>query len=164
MIKRTVLWLAVILLSLRIFGFSSDTGPESDSMSQKITKVVVNVVEKSIPTSAQSESDSEKLFELFHFIVRKTAHFSIYALLAVLTLLLARSYELKMRVSALISASYCLLFAVSDEIHQLFVSGRSGQISDVFIDFCGTLCGIGFVSLICFLWNRRKKSVKDGTE
>ena len=29
-----------------------------------------------------------------------------------------------------------------DETIQLFVSGRSGQISDVWLDFCGVMCGL----------------------
>lgn len=157
MIKKVILWTAVVLLSLRIFGFSSDTGTESDQVSKSITDVVVKVVMKSVPTVTQREWDAQKLFEICHKVVRKTAHFSIYALLAMLTLLLAHSYDLKVRISTVISASYCLLFAISDEIHQLFVNGRSGQISDVCIDFCGALTGIAVLLLIQWMWKKMKK-------
>lgn len=157
-VPKIVLWLAVILLSCRIFAFSADTGEESKGISRKITNVVVSVVKKATPPAEQSPSWEQQLFHLCHKIVRKTAHFMIYALLATFTLLLARSYRLTMKLSCVISAAYCLLFAASDEIHQLFVDGRSGQITDVFLDFSGALVGIGFVCLIRY-WYMRHKNI-----
>jgi VanZ family protein len=37
---------------------------------------------------------------------------------------------------------------VSDELHQLAVAGRSGEVRDVLIDFCGALLGIAFFTLL----------------
>ena len=42
-------------------------------------------------------------------------------------------------------------FAVSDEFHQLFVPGRSGNIKDVFIDTAGSVSGILLVWLTGWL-------------
>lgn len=42
----------------------------------------------------------------------------------------------------------CVLVASTDETIQRFVSGRSGQISDVLLDSAGALCGIGVKILI----------------
>jgi len=36
----------------------------------------------------------------------------------------------------------CVLYAISDETHQIFVPGRSAQISDVLIDSVGAIVGI----------------------
>ena len=36
----------------------------------------------------------------------------------------------------------CVIYAISDEIHQLFVPGRAGQVRDVLIDSAGSLLGI----------------------
>lgn len=156
-LKKIVLWLSVILLSCQIFAFSADTKAESSKVSQKITKAVVNVVKKATPSAKQGTSWEKRLFRNCHKIVRKSAHFTLYAILAVLTLLLARSYQISMKFSCAISAAYCLLFAISDEIHQLFVDGRSGQFSDVLLDFSGALVGIGLVSLVRYLYLRQKK-------
>ena len=41
----------------------------------------------------------------------------------------------------MISLLICLIYAFSDEIHQLFVLGRSGEFRDVLIDFCGSILG-----------------------
>jgi len=40
-------------------------------------------------------------------------------------------------------------YALSDEIHQLFVPGRAFQVFDLFIDFLGSLFGV-------FLYSRLK--------
>jgi len=37
---------------------------------------------------------------------------------------------------------FCVLYAISDETHQIFVPGRSAQISDVLIDSVGAIVGI----------------------
>ncbi|GAA4069041.1 hypothetical protein GCM10022410_13710 [Amphibacillus indicireducens] len=42
----------------------------------------------------------------------------------------------------------CVLFAISDEVHQLFVPGRAGQVMDVVIDTTGAIAGIsGYLGL-----------------
>ena len=50
----------------------------------------------------------------------------------------------------------CLVYAVSDEIHQGFVDGRTPKVLDVGIDTLGGLAGAGFI-LIIWLIVRRKK-------
>ena len=51
------------------------------------------------------------------------------------------------------------LYAASDEIHQLFVPGRSGQLSDVILDSAGALAGVAAFTVHCWLINRRKARV-----
>ena len=52
-------------------------------------------------------------------------------------------------------------YAASDEIHQLFVSGRAGMISDVLIDSVGVLVGWGvFVVLMKKIWKWRHGRTK----
>ena len=43
---------------------------------------------------------------------------------------------------------FCVLVAATDETIQLFVSGRSGQVSDVVLDCVGALVGIGTMKLL----------------
>lgn len=51
------------------------------------------------------------------------------------------------------------LYAASDEIHQLLVPGRSGQLSDVILDSAGALAGVAAFTVLCWLINRRKARV-----
>jgi VanZ family protein len=67
-------------------------------------------------------------------ILRKGAHMTEYAILA---LLLFRALG-----SELSAFLFGLAYAVSDEIHQLFVSGRHGSPVDVAIDAAGLLLGL----------------------
>lgn len=52
------------------------------------------------------------------------------------------------------------LYAASDEIHQLFVPGRSGQLSDVILDSAGALAGVAAFAVICWLINCRKAKTR----
>lgn len=75
--------------------------------------------------------------------IRKTAHFSVYLLLGVLVMnALRRSGVIGLKAVAL-AIGICVLYAVSDEVHQLFVPGRGGQARDVLIDSAGAILGIG---------------------
>lgn len=42
----------------------------------------------------------------------------------------------------LLALATCIVYAVSDEIHQLFVPGRGAQVKDVMIDSTGAFAGI----------------------
>jgi VanZ family protein len=47
----------------------------------------------------------------------------------------------------------CFLYACSDEIHQLYVPGRSGNIKDVFVDSIG----ISLVLVVYYFKKRGKE-------
>ncbi len=145
MLKKIVLWILVIFISAQIFSFSSDTRTESSNKSGRVTTVVVNII-KGIPFF--SDVDEDVLLSKLDFWVRKTAHFGIYFILALSVFELARSYNIRIRYAVIIAAVYCLIYAISDEFHQLFVDGRGGQIRDVAIDFSGALSGLGIRLLL----------------
>ncbi len=46
MLKKSILWIFVIFISVQIFSFSSATAAQSNSTSKKVTEVVVEVVKK----------------------------------------------------------------------------------------------------------------------
>jgi VanZ family protein len=66
-------------------------------------------------------------------ILRKLAHITEYAVLAVL---LARV------VSARLALGLALLYAIADEFHQTFVRGRHGSPVDVAVDLVGIVAGL----------------------
>ena len=49
--------------------------------------------------------------------------------------------------AAAIAMAICLVYGLSDEIHQLFVPGRAFELSDLAMDGLGSLIGIGLASL-----------------
>jgi len=74
------------------------------------------------------------------FIIRKLAHFTIYFILGILAYLTLNSYSIKK--SFYYSVVFCVIYAVSDEIHQLFLEGRAFKLLDIIIDTSGSVFGI----------------------
>ena len=82
-----------------------------------------------------------------HFITRKVAHFTEYAILGFLA---ARAFRTSPRPAIsrhwfLISAALIVIYALIDEYHQSFVPNRTGTIYDSFIDMAGGLAALIFL-------------------
>jgi VanZ family protein len=60
--------------------------------------------------------------------------------------LLQHSLDMKRRFVLALGIS--IIYAITDEVHQLFVHGRGGQFSDVCIDAGGALIGVLLVLLV----------------
>ncbi|MCI8547848.1 MAG: VanZ family protein [Bacilli bacterium] len=135
-------FLRIILLILLlgtfyiIFGFSSQNGEKSGELSSNITKFILKKM------NYDDIENYEKILKRTEIIVRKIAHFSIYTLVGLLLMSFVSTYKLKQNIRIIISLCIGILYATSDEIHQLFIPGRSGQITDVIIDTMGVLLGI----------------------
>ncbi|MGN0655439.1 MAG: VanZ family protein, partial [Ruminiclostridium sp.] len=99
----------------------------------------------------QPEQQSFIVEGLQHF-VRKFAHFSVYMLLGLFsyaaTLL---SFE-KLRYKWLLAIIVCVFYAAVDEIHQLFVPGRTAKITDVLIDGAGSIMGMLILRIAILCW------------
>lgn len=80
------------------------------------------------------------------FIVRKSAHIFAYFVLGVLTFRALRQTDLARLV--LWTAIICAIYAVTDEFHQLFVPGRSGEVRDILIDTVAATTGVILTRLI----------------
>ena len=157
MAKKIILWFAVILWMAVIFSFSAQPAVESDELSMGIAQKIFEFINglKDIPVFALIGTDKIIVaIGIANHYVRKTAHFMIYAILAVLVYNLMASYGIKRSKVVLFAAIVCLVYAVSDEIHQVYVPGRAGQIKDVLIDFSGSALALGTIYL---LFGRRVK-------
>lgn len=75
-------------------------------------------------------------------LVRKLAHFAEYMLLGFWLMLCLRVYTRRFIRHISWPVLFGLLTALADETIQLFSEGRSGQISDVWLDFGGMLAGL----------------------
>ena len=86
-------------------------------------------------------------------IVRKTAHFSIYTLLGFFTMNFALTFNADKYKRGIASWGAGTLYAVTDELHQYFVPGRSCEFRDVCIDSLGVFTGIMIAILIVKIFN-----------
>lgn len=66
----------------------------------------------------------------------------IYLGLGILTINALRRNGTKGYKRIVFALPICILYAASDEIHQIFVPGRAAQVKDVFIDSAGASVGI----------------------
>ncbi|MBV8856011.1 MAG: VanZ family protein [Acidobacteria bacterium] len=101
---------------------------------------------------------SEDSLNYVHFLIRKTAHFSEYALLA---LLAARAFRTSRREKLRRFwwlAAFALVACVSllDEYHQSFLPSRTGTIYDSLLDMTGGAAALACAAL--WLARGRKKS------
>ncbi len=94
--------------------------------------------------------------EVSNFFVRKAAHFSEFALLAFLLAATMNSCGLKISKMAVPALFIALVVAVTDETIQIFTPGRASLVTDVIVDFSGSVAGFIFAVLIIFLINRHK--------
>ena len=149
-LKSAVLTVLTLLWMVLIFMMSGADDDESKAQSGSVCtflcETFVDGFEDMTPEEQQSIEES------LSFPVRKCAHLTEYAVLGALLAATAASYTaLQGHESA--SASRAMkplvppfiigvLYAASDEIHQLFVPGRAGQLRDVLIDSAGILIGM----------------------
>ncbi|KUP05305.1 hypothetical protein Q73_13405, partial [Bacillus coahuilensis m2-6] len=114
----------------------------SNQMSQGVSNVIVGDVGE-----ITAESEYNISIKRLNHIIRKNAHFYVYLVLAVLMMNALKSNQYK-NIRILLTLIFCIVYAITDEIHQLFVPGREAQVNDVLIDSIGATFGIGLYILI----------------
>ena len=123
--------LLVIMWLIIIFIMSSFNSVVSSKQSNFIVNIIINLF-------------NAKNIKLVSKIVRKLAHFMEYFILGILCVNLC-----KKRKDTYFAIIFCVLYAISDEVHQIFVHGRAFGVMDIMIDSCGAILGI------CLLKNKK---------
>ena len=160
LVKGIRRWLAILLTLCWmgvIFFMSSVTGTESGGMSRRVAAAVGRVFHGDYDEWLPEEQTAFE--EGLQFPIRKAAHFAEYALLGLWLSATLHLWGMGGRRRFFAAWAAGTVYAASDEIHQLFVSGRGAVVTDVLIDCAGVLAGCGLAALILF-WRikRRKKS------
>ena len=86
----------------------------------------------------------------FPFVLRKLAHVGVYTVLTALLFRALRRHTKSERQALVVAALLAGIYAVSDEWHQTFVTGRYGSFRDVGIDTLGIGISSLMVQLTCF--------------
>jgi VanZ family protein len=153
----TIIWMVVI------FQFSSQEGVQSASISRKVTEYAAKLLHETV----LQDRDYEVIVEVLHPAVRKTAHMAEYAILYVL-LFLSFFFSMLATRSAAVSIVIAFIYAIIDETHQTFVSGRSGQFYDVCVDMTGVLIAVCIVLFAYSFWQghhlRKEELAKEQQE
>lgn len=161
--RKKVFWLiAIALWMVIIFWFSAQPADESSNMSDGISYQIVLQADRILHldmTTTQMENYAERI----HYPIRKAAHMTEYAILAILVwkYLGTTVYLKRNRVRGVISELFVIAYASTDEFHQLFVSGRSGECKDVCIDAVGALIALLIAEIITGILEKREKIGRD---
>ncbi|MCQ2507339.1 MAG: VanZ family protein [Dorea sp.] len=144
---------------LVIFLHSAKPADESQAESLKAGYLIGKIF---VPGFRQWDPDTQYAFaKRIDHPVRKCAHATEYAILGILYLLTLSHWPRPQgRFFCLAAWLLASSYAATDEFHQTFVPGRSGQISDVILDSAGCLAGLLGIYLLQLLWAKIKNVLK----
>lgn len=129
-ILRVLPYITTALIMALIFFFSSQTREESSALSSGLTRRIIEFF-----MQGASEAEKEQCLDVLHNIIRKCAHFVLYAMLGFSASgMFIRKKSVRMWAYAV---AVCCAYAISDELHQSLVDGRGPMVSDVVLDTCG---------------------------
>lgn len=154
---------ATAAVLIMIFYLSSQPADESEETSRSFGYTIYSIFWRGFEKLTEEEK-LEFASRLDSFI-RKSAHFTEFAVLGALYYADFYLFGVKKR-------KFCLLFAflsstasaVFDEVHQMFIPGRAGMVTDGLIDVLGVICGCLVSLLLISVINliRRKRLKKTG--
>ena len=146
--RKLLIMLAVVFWMAIIFKLSAQPGEQSNLLSTKVTTIIVSLAKLFRP--------DVNVLTLNHFI-RKCAHFLAYLVLGIIVLFAMRRIGLMGKQGIGFTLLLCISYAITDELHQAFVPGRTPKLLDVLIDSSGASLGISIYVL--FVENRWKELI-----
>lgn len=149
--KKFITGILVIAWMVTIFAFSAQDATESSQTSQSVSYRIAKWQDR-LFRQGKTEEELIQQAKGMQLIIRKGAHMSEYALLAMLLAVHLGCYPFPKKKALLLAFGLTVCYAASDELHQVFVPGRAGRLTDVCIDSLGGLAG----SFILFLVWRKK--------
>lgn len=141
MSRKVFYFILIVFWMIFIFCLSDQPALDSTELSDGFISNTIVRVYKFFDKNISSD-ELALIKNKYTHPVRKMAHFTIYMILGILVTLFVREYNIDFYSCLIISLLICLLYSISDEVHQLFVLGRSGELRDVFIDTSGSFIGI----------------------
>lgn len=148
----TIIWISII------YAFSAQPAKESSQNSSGIVEWLIQIL---YPHYEElSESKQTQISDHWTWLVRKSAHAAEYAILAILIYVTCVISNLKWahQIRICIALAGSIVYAATDELHQLFVQGRSGQFKDVLIDAAGALIGV-FISQVIYQFIKYRTNI-----
>jgi len=144
--RKVCFWILLIFWMALIFLCSAQAAVQSDALS---TGLVSKIAHFFIP-QYDLLSQAEKLIYInqLNGVIRKLAHIFIYFVLSLLLISVFNQYKFRHNRKVILTFLICLLYAITDELHQVFVPGRGPGFLDIGIDASGILLGLGIFILI----------------
>ncbi|ELC8444103.1 VanZ family protein [Clostridium perfringens] len=134
--KKIIAWILIVFWMAFIFFMSNQPGDVSSKQSDFVVFLM----------DMLGIDLNSRFGDLSTLIIRKGAHFTEYMILYFLAFNLLRLYISKKK-AYIYSLFIVFGYACTDEFHQLFIEGRSGQFKDVLIDTSGGTFGMVLIYL-----------------
>ncbi len=153
---RCLLGVLIVAWCTLIFCMSNETAIES---SERSTGLVRRFVGAFVSIFGGDENDVF-LMDTLEYYVRKAAHMFLYFILFILVYSFLSLFCIRRNLGFAWSLLYCLVYSMTDEIHQLFIPGRSGSFTDVFIDMIGAVIALLLILVISIANKKIRKRTK----
>lgn len=149
----TIAW-CITIFKLSDMNSENSNGKSRGIVEQAIVKVLDATNEAGLTDSHPDDEKLAKAAKIINAPLRKAAHATVYFVLAIILLVLSRVVfgSEKYLLSCAIAILLCFIFAMTDEYHQTFVDGRTGQFSDVLVDTVGACVGMLLFSSYYLVW------------
>jgi VanZ family protein len=138
-VRLVLAWTAVVIWMAVIFVFSHQTGQQSGQLSNSLARLLTKILQRPDDPAAISRLEG---------ILRMLAHGGVFFILGLLTCWAFSETSTAHLRNALLTFIVCALYAASDELHQVFIPGRAGQLSDYLIDLAGVVLAIILYQLV----------------
>lgn len=147
MMKKIVKLILLILWLALIYYFSSQIATESNATSSGLLAKLY------VYYRLIGDMPLQEYLTTFSKLIRKIAHFSEYFILGILAYENAKEYlDDNAHFGSIL---FCIICAIVDETHQLFVPGRAYGVLDILLDSLGSCFAIILCHLIIKRWLKK---------
>ena len=164
--KYLILTIIIVVLAVAINAYIIMHSCLDAVESTKASNGVVEVAEEVVNTVKPGTINETNYNDFATFIRKAFGHFGLFVISGLLSSLAVYLSFNPLKWSKLylsiIALEFGLLMGLITELIQLSVAGRSGELTDVLIDFSGYLLGFLIILLVIFLVNKKRTKPQRG--
>lgn len=154
----TLIWMAVI------FFMSAQPGDTSGNISGSVSHLFMKIWNV-LFFRGWNETEVLQMAEVWDYPIRKLAHMTEFGILAVLVFWTLGAYRRFANAPGrevfglkyILAWLFAVIYAITDEVHQLFVPDRAGVFTDVLIDSAGAAIGLLVVCGVQLMLRKRRE-------
>lgn len=135
--KKFISYILLILWMILIFILSHQTSDISGGVSGSLIYDTLFFICDIFNLNVSNLND---IVEIIHSPIRELMHALEYFILGILVVNVLKQNDINKNL-LFISILFCFIYSLTDEVHQLFISGRTFQLLDLFMDFIGYTLG-----------------------
>ena len=135
--KRVITLILIIAWMILVFFLSNQSADDSETLSQGVLRTILKLFNLKGETLIITEN-----------LIRKFAHLALYTLGGILIFMHVKTYNLEDNSKVILTQVIGTTYALTDEFHQLFILGRSGEVRDILIDSLGIAIGMLVIVMI----------------